>query len=535
METPNRNINEQNLSEEFTEKTEFLTIQEFAEAFSISALEKGIGFVVKQRNKTSISLGCKETPCTFIVRARYVIFSSKCVVKQSYPFHSCAAIRGNQRQPGSLKKVIKNSNVTNLTTRQLVTKMRTEYNRQIPYTTAWSSIQSAKRSSGILLNDSYRFIPCITAKIRENADISTYLCDENGCFKRFFILWNSSKEFFSTSRKLLYLDGTFLTGPNKGTLLVAVSQDACDQLFLISVAIVESENSESWNWFIEQLNISININSPDVIIMSDREMGIINAVNQIAPLCSRAFCVRHIAKNLRSSFRDNIAMGYFWRSVNTYSTDEFNNQMSKLQLHNQPFHQRVSDIGVDKWANSKFPVPRFGKNTNNPAESINSALKKYVSSDITTLIISINNYAMEKFNDRRQKRFQGQLVANCTTILNKNILQGRMLNSLASTSTLFLVEQKYIVNLTNKSCDCIEGNDMGIPCKHVCSVLRNNNLDPISFTSQAYLSEVYYAQYSRNIMPLTTTNLTTSNVLPPITRRARGRPRIRRIRAPHEN
>ncbi|KAF7689112.1 hypothetical protein CDIK_2867, partial [Cucumispora dikerogammari] len=110
-----------------------------------------------------------------------------------------------------------------------------------------SSIQGAKMSSGILLNESYRFIPCITAKIRENDDISTYLCDENGCFKRFFILWNFSKEFFPTSRKQFYLDGTFLTGPNKGTLLVEVSQYACDQLFLILVAIVESENSESWN------------------------------------------------------------------------------------------------------------------------------------------------------------------------------------------------------------------------------------------------------------------------------------------------
>ncbi|KAF7689113.1 hypothetical protein CDIK_2868 [Cucumispora dikerogammari] len=142
---------------------------------------------------------------------------------------------------------------------------------------------------------------------------------------------------------------------------------------------------------------------------------------------------------------------------------------------------------------------------------------------------------MKKFNDKRQKRFQGELVANCSTILNINILQGRMLNNLASTSTLFLVEQKYIVNLTNKSCDCIEKNDMGISCKHVCSVLRNNNLDSILFALQAYLSEVYYAQYSRNIMPLTTINLITSNVLLPITRRARGRPRIRRIRTPHKN
>ncbi|KAF7695765.1 hypothetical protein CDIK_1917 [Cucumispora dikerogammari] len=104
METPNLNINEQNLSEEFAEKTEFLTIQEFSEAFSISALEKAFGFVVKHRNKNSISLGCKETLCIFIVRARYVIFLSKCVIKQTYLFHSFAAIRGNQRQQVLLKK-----------------------------------------------------------------------------------------------------------------------------------------------------------------------------------------------------------------------------------------------------------------------------------------------------------------------------------------------------------------------------------------------------------------------------------------------
>lgn len=317
--------------------------------------------------------------------------------------------------------------------------------------------------------------------------------------------------------------------------MVAVSQDACDQLVLISIAIVESENSESWNWFINQINTSIDINNANVIIMSDREKGIINAVNQIAPHSSKAFCVRHIAKNLRNSFRDNIAMGYYWRSVNTYSIEEFINQMSSLQVHNKPFYQRLIDIGVDKWANSKFPIPRFGKNTNNPAESINSALKKYISSDITTLIIPINNYVMEIFNERRQKRFQVQVVDQCNRILNRNIPQGRILNNLASSSTIFLVEQKYIVNLGNKCCDCNEGNDMGMPCKHICSVLRNNNSDPIAFISKAYLSEVYYAQYIKNILPITSKNLITSDVLPPITRRSRGRPRIRRIRAPYEN
>ena len=72
--------------------------------FLLSALEKGIGFVVSQRNKTSITLGCKETGCIFKVIARYMTKQAKCLVKNMHPFHSCIPIIGNQRQPSSLKK-----------------------------------------------------------------------------------------------------------------------------------------------------------------------------------------------------------------------------------------------------------------------------------------------------------------------------------------------------------------------------------------------------------------------------------------------
>jgi hypothetical protein len=79
------------------------------------------------------------------------------------------------------------------------------------------------------------------------------------------MMWNASKEFFERSRKLLYVDGTFLAGPNKSTLLVAVSQDSCDQLVLISIGAVESENADSWNWFIDEINLCMNINQPNAI------------------------------------------------------------------------------------------------------------------------------------------------------------------------------------------------------------------------------------------------------------------------------
>jgi hypothetical protein len=80
------------------------------------------------------------------------------------------------------------------------------------------------------------------------------MCDDAVIFQRFFMMWQASKDFFLKSRKLIYVDGTFLIGANKGTLLVAVSQDSCDCLVLLAFAIVESENSESWNYFISKIN-----------------------------------------------------------------------------------------------------------------------------------------------------------------------------------------------------------------------------------------------------------------------------------------
>ena len=47
-------------AEEFPVKTGFKSIQEFDRLFSISELEKGNNFYVKQRNKTQISLEYKK-------------------------------------------------------------------------------------------------------------------------------------------------------------------------------------------------------------------------------------------------------------------------------------------------------------------------------------------------------------------------------------------------------------------------------------------------------------------------------------------
>jgi hypothetical protein len=47
------------------------------------------------------------------------------------------------------------------------------------------------------------------------------------------------------------LDGTFLAGKYKGHMLTTIGVDVNNQLLLVTFAFVESENTDSWHWFLE--------------------------------------------------------------------------------------------------------------------------------------------------------------------------------------------------------------------------------------------------------------------------------------------
>jgi hypothetical protein len=51
---------------------------------------------------------------------------------------------------------------------------------------------------------------------------------------------------FAHCRPVISVDGTFLTGKYKGTLMVAVGMTTENQLFPLAFVLVEGENNESW-------------------------------------------------------------------------------------------------------------------------------------------------------------------------------------------------------------------------------------------------------------------------------------------------
>uniref|UniRef100_K3XQJ4 MULE transposase domain-containing protein n=1 Tax=Setaria italica TaxID=4555 RepID=K3XQJ4_SETIT len=132
-------------------------------------------------------------------------------------------------------------------------------------------------------------------------------------FGRAFWCFTQCVEAFRHCRHVFSIDGTFLIGKYRGTLLIAISCDANNMLVPLAFALVERENNDSWGWFLRLVRIHVVGPGREVGVISDRHQGILNAVQEqiegYAPLHHR-WCTRHLAENLlqKDGVKDNFEL-----------------------------------------------------------------------------------------------------------------------------------------------------------------------------------------------------------------------------------
>jgi hypothetical protein len=115
-------------------------------------------------------------------------------------------------------------------------------------------------------------------------DIKTYnLVSRLGkqVLQRTFLALGPTIVAFKQCRPVICIDGTFLTGKYKGTILTAVAADGNNQLLPLAIAFVEGENGDSWYWFLERLKQMVVGDVLDMCLIHDRHKDILQAINDI--------------------------------------------------------------------------------------------------------------------------------------------------------------------------------------------------------------------------------------------------------------
>nr|GMD95392.1 uncharacterized protein LOC109172155 [Ipomoea batatas] len=327
--------------------------------------------------------------------------------------------------------------------------------------------------------------PGTTVKMKLDSE---FIVNGRPRFVRLYICFRACKEgFISGCRPIIGLDGCHLKGSQKGgQLLSAIGLDGDNSIFPVAFAIVEGELKDSWCWFLKLLDNDLNLsNNPSAwTIISDKQKGLLPAVEELFPGLEHRFCPRHMHANfLKDGFTGHALKMQFWAVCKANTEAEYHARMEEIKTLN------VKAFEWDK--------------------------------PVQTMCEKIRIYLMTRMQKNRDKmRNYSKMV--CPKIL-KLIEEGKdkcaRFTAYKAVDDIYQVDddnfKPFKVDLSKRECSCRRWDLTGIPCSHAIAAIRKKGDLPELYVHQCYSVEQYLRAYGPAILPIRAEELWHKTELPP--------------------
>jgi hypothetical protein len=144
----------------------------------------------------------------------------------------------------------------------------------------------------------------------------------------------------------------------------------------LALAHVPVEDENNWSWFLQQLVVALRLQDrTDLVIVSDRDKGLIPAVERNLPRALHTYCAWHISQNLRTRFRANQTLtATMFAAAKALRPVKFDTIMNRIVRSDQNVYQYLLAIPHEKWSRAHSRAPRYGEVTSNLAEVFNAAI-----------------------------------------------------------------------------------------------------------------------------------------------------------------
>ena len=428
----------------------------------------------------------------------------------------------------------------------IVDCVRVQFTERIDYQVALRVRNALSQDSLFEHRSSFEQLPAyIRALQQSNPTVYTHLHTHENRFLRVFICPYPSRSSFPFCRKFIALDGTFLKGRFIQTMLLATTLDANHNILLLAWAVVESENTESWRYFLQHLFAAIPeilTQQPPTTIISDRDKGLNTAVSCYEPNIIPALCCFHLRENFTTKFGRGLT-GVFWRIARAVDQYTYHLELQQLRGYNHAAADYLCEIPSTLWVAAYFPGKRYGQDTSNIVERINATFKLEREYAVIDLLNAVWHKTMTTRYDRQHQisKHKPAFTEFAIKELNNRQPDARLHRiELGSVSEGRVTEGRqlriqHFVDLLRGTCTCRIYQELGIPCEHALGCILQLGQNPQHYLPMDLSTETWKNTYSDNLHPVVfTLKDEPASELPeiqaPLTRVPRGRPRKERIR-----
>lgn len=467
----------------------FIKVQEAIEDWSV---KEKFSFKVLNRDRTRAIYVCTVEGCEWRVRAHHTN-QEDVKIGVLVAEHTCLPGNAGKRtsvtgtQAWLRRHIPKYLNITQATKPQeIIDCLRIQFGEVLLY-------KAASRIKTYLLDNTlegqregFRQLPqYVQSVLHANPDTYIRLSSDDGTnqFRRMFICPAQSRISFQSCRRFVAVDGIFLKTKFVQTLLLAVTIDANGKTLLLAWSIVESENAASWGYFLSNLLQAIpEMGTEEMTLMSDRDKGLVKASEDLPATIARAYCCQHLKENLVTAYGRGLS-NLFWAVARAPSVESFEAAMVKIHEVKPAAEIYLRDAEPRLWAKAFFPGKRFGHDTSNIVESVNSTLKL----DRELSIVELLNTIWHKLMGQRFERYQEAAATGpailytkfCTQLLGQSRIWARQNIALMADEVHGHVTQPNgevkLVDLEQGSCSCMLYQENGIPCGHALTCIMTRN------------------------------------------------------------
>ncbi|XP_024200641.1 uncharacterized protein LOC112203983 [Rosa chinensis] len=483
-------------------------VTEFRDKLCKYAIEKGFRFAYIKNDKERVTAECfmkHAEGCSWRIHAILNRANGFFYIKDLNNEHSCRARIRLRKSVLMGSKIVSSVVADQIRSKplmkpiEIVKDFKHNYGLDISYYNAWKGKELAKIQVHGDEESSYtQLLWYVDALMKTNKGSHCVLeCDEiSSRFKRLFISYHASIE----------------------------------GIYPLAFAIVDSEDENNWTWFLENIYQILRPQGRKITFISDRNKGLLEAVQKVFPDSDHAFCLFHLKQNVLKRYPSRMGKSYRNWIVKCFKRCAYGGGIMQKFLEDTP---------KEHWSNAFFPGNKYGEMCSNLAESFNAWVKVERELPSPQLVNRLRVKLMVSYAARRRAatKWSTILCPKMEKLLNKLYEVGRHWDVSRSTDFIFEVHDTYsfLVDLETRTCSCHQWQIKGFPCAHAIAATVADEGDPYTYVEPYFTVDFYKNCYSNPIVPVSDIEKKTPDeygnlvVKPPLTRKPPGRPRKRRI------
>ncbi|TYH42281.1 hypothetical protein ES332_D11G053800v1 [Gossypium tomentosum] len=181
-----------------------------------------------------------------------------------------------------------------------------------------------------------------------------------------FFIHPRSLDIWRAFPHVLIVDAMYKTNKYDLPFVQIVGVTSTNKTFSIAFFFIINEKEENYNWALTCLKLTLEECMYQRVIVTDRELALMNACQQVFPDATRLLCRWHITENIKKHCRQSIKLQHDWDSFRA---------MWNVLVESPTWIFKYKEMFVLVWIDRHL---NFGERTTNRVESQHAKLKKYL-------------------------------------------------------------------------------------------------------------------------------------------------------------